>query len=98
MQQLMPSCVSANVLHTDYSPLVVDFWEVALAQTGDLDLAKLCANSSLHLALAFSNGVSIICDISTGVNGQTSPRVFVEHFSILSSPCHTQEYVQHKML
>ena len=64
------SRLSTNALHTDTSSPVVDFRELASAQTDDPELADLRANSSLKLQqvpLALSEGVSIICDVSTGV-------------------------------
>ncbi len=57
----------------------MDFRELALAQAGDPELAKCHANSSLKLErvpLALSDGVSIICDVSTGVQRPIVPNNF----------------------
>ena len=72
------SRLSTNALHTDTSP-IVDFRELALAQTGDPELAKLHTDSSLRLEqipLALADGVSIICDVSTGVQRPYVPKTF----------------------
>ena len=62
------SRLSTNALHTGDSSPVVDFRALALAQADDPDLAKLQTNSSLRLErvpLALSDGVYIVCDVST---------------------------------
>ena len=86
------SRVSTNSLRTDNSSPVIDFWELALAQTCDPELAKLRANSSLCLEqvpLAFSHGVSLICDTSTGIQRPYVPKSFrLTIFNSLHSMSH----------
>jgi cleavage and polyadenylation specificity factor subunit 1 len=73
------SRLSTNALHTDGSTPVVDFRALALAQVDDPDLTRLQSNSSLRLEevpLAPFHDVSIICDVSTGVQRPYVPGSF----------------------
>ena len=73
------SRIGANALHTENSTPVVDFRELALAQVNDADLARLQATSSLRLErcpLALSDGVFIVCDMSTGTQRPYVPKAF----------------------
>ena len=70
---------SANALQVNTSSPVVDFRELALAQTDDPELAKLLADSSLHferVPLALSKGQEIICDVSTSIQRPYVPECF----------------------
>ena len=71
------SGLGANALHTD-NTYVVDFQELALAQVDDPDLPKLRADSSLHLESVpfLSEGMSIVCDVSTGIQRPYVPERF----------------------
>ena len=73
------SRLSVNALHTDNSSPIVDFQALALAQEDDPDLAQLRSESSLHMEeapLTLSDGISIICDVSTGVQRPYVPVSF----------------------
>ena len=72
---------SANALQVNTSSPVVDFRELALAQTDDPELAKLFADSSLHferVPLALSEGQEIICDVSTSIQRPYVPECFCQ--------------------
>ena len=71
------SCLETNALHTGNTS-VVDFWELALAQAEDPKLPRLQADSSLQLESVpfLSDGISLICDISTGVQRPYVPQSF----------------------
>ena len=61
------SRLEVNALHTG-DATVVDFRALALAQVNDPELAHLRTQSSLRLQavpLPFSDGLSIVCDVST---------------------------------
>lgn len=73
------SRVSANALHTQNTVPVVDFMTMATVQANDPDLAKLRADSTLRfqqVPLLMSNGVTLLCDISTGVSRPWVPKTF----------------------
>ena len=73
------SRIVVNALHTDDAFPVIDFRAMAVAQVNDPALAKLQSDSSLKLQqipLALSNGVSIICDMLTGVPHPYVPESF----------------------
>ena len=68
-----------NAVHTPDPTTVVDFVALAAAQVDDPDLPRLRSDSSLQLQecpLAFSDGVTIICDVSTGVQRPYVPEEF----------------------
>ena len=68
-----------NALHVENSTQIVDFQELALAQTQDPELAKFRADSSIKLEqvpLAFSDEQSIICEVSTGTLHPYVPESF----------------------
>ena len=75
------SRLDVNALHTENTS-VVDFQELALAQVNDPYLLRLRADSFLHLESVpfLSEGISMICDISTGTQ-----RPYVCPTSFLSS-------------
>lgn len=80
------SCMEVSALHTDNASPLVDFWALALAQVNDPDLARLQTQSSLRLQavpLAFGEGVSIVCDVSTPVQRPYIPANF--HRAIFDS-------------
>ena len=73
------SRLSANALHTEDTVPVIDFRAMAAAQADELDLARLQADSSLKLkwvALALSDGVDLLCDVSTGIECPVVPESF----------------------
>lgn len=72
------SRLGANTLHTDDVSSVVDLQELALAQEDDPDLPRLRADSSLRLeGVPFlSEGISILCDVSTGTQRPYVPQRF----------------------
>ena len=73
------SRLSVSTLHTDDSTLVVDFRAMAAAQQDDPDLASLQHDSSLDLQqvpLAMSEGVTLLCDVSTGTQRPYVPASF----------------------
>ena len=73
------SRLGTNALHIQHPSIVIDFRELAVAQRNDPDLAKLRADTSLrfeHVPIAFSDGLSIICDVSTGTQRPYVPRSF----------------------
>ena len=53
---------------TDHTS-VVDLQELALAQVDNPNLSRFCADSSLRFESApfLSEGISLVCDISTGI-------------------------------
>ena len=62
------SHLGTNALYIEQPSPVIDFWELAMAQVNNPDLAKLRTDSSLRLEsvpLALSDGLSTICDVST---------------------------------
>ena len=64
------SMLPINAVHTGDSTTVVDFRAMAAAQLEDSDLTHLQTDSSLKLQqvpLALSDGDTILCDVSTGV-------------------------------
>ena len=68
-----------NALHTGESVPVVDFRAMAADQDDDPDLFRLRADSSMKLQqvpLALSDGVSLLCDVSTGVQRPCVPESF----------------------
>ena len=70
------SRLSVSTLHTDDSTPVVDFRAMAAAQP---DLASLQHDSSLNLQqvpLAMSDGVTLLCDVSTGTQRPYVPASF----------------------
>ena len=71
------SCLETNALHTGNTS-VVDFRELALAQAEDPELPRLQADLLLQLESVpfLSDGVSLICDISTGVQRPYVPQSF----------------------
>ena len=71
------SRLDTNALHTDNTS-VVDFQELALAQVNDPELPKLRENSSLRLESVpfLSEGISIVCDVSTGSQRPYVPQRF----------------------
>ena len=86
------SCLSVNALHTSASSPVMDFRQLALAQVDDPELDKLREDSSLQLEaipLALADGLTIICDTSTGVLRPYVPMNFRRAiFDILHSMAH----------
>ncbi len=64
-----------SALHTDNTS-VVDFRELALAQVNDPDLSQLRTDSSLRLESVpfLSKGISIVCDVSTGIQRPYVPQ------------------------
>ena len=69
------SRLNISALHTGDSTTVVDFGAMAAAQHDDLDLVRLQHDSSLKLEqvpLAMSDGITLVCDVSTG-----TPRPYV---------------------
>ena len=88
------SRLSTNALHVGLPNPVVDFQELALAQVNDPDLAQLLqsSNSSLRLEqvpLALSDGVSIVCDVSTGSHRPYVPKAYRRPiFDVLHSMSH----------
>ena len=73
------SRLEVSALHTGDTAPVVDFRALALAQVNDPDLAHLQTQSSLRfqtVPLAFSDGVSIVCDVSTPVQRPYVPASF----------------------
>ena len=71
------SRLDTNALHTANTP-VVDFQELARAQANDPDLPKLREDSSLRLESVpfLSEGISIVCDVSTGRQRPYVPQRF----------------------
>ena len=89
---------SANALHVGTSSPVVDFHELALAQTDDPKLAKLLAYSSLHferVPLALSKSFAM-CPLAFSEHMYRS--VSAELFSMLSTTSLILEYMQSKGL
>lgn len=73
------SRLSTNALHTSDCTPVVDFRAMATAQQDDPDLAALQSNSSLdiqQIPLALSDGVMLLCDVSTGTQRPVVPESF----------------------
>ena len=69
------SRLNISALHTGDSTTVVDFGAMAAAQHDDPDLVRLQHDSSLKLEqvpLAMSDGITLVCDVSTG-----TPRPYV---------------------
>ena len=79
------SRLGANALHTDDVSFVVDFQELAQAQVDDPDLSRLRADSSLRLESVplLSERISVICDVSTGIQRPYVPQPF--HRAIFDS-------------
>ena len=71
------SHIETNALHTG-NISVVDFQELALAQAEDPELPRLQADSSLQLESVpfLSDGISLICDTSAGVQRPYIPQNF----------------------
>ncbi len=71
------SRLDTNALHTNNTS-VVDFRELALAQVNDPDLPRLHTDSSLRLESVpfLSEGISIICDVATGIQRPYVPQHF----------------------
>ena len=69
--------LGTNSLHTANTS-VVDFHELALAQVNNSDLPKLREDSSLRLEKVpfIPEGISIICDVSTGSQRPYVPQRF----------------------
>ena len=80
MQQWMPCHVLEPTPSTlGNPPPVVDFRELALAQVDDPNLARLQATSSFCLdqvPLTLSDGLFIVCDVSTGTQHPYIPKAF----------------------
>lgn len=73
------SRLSVSALHTGDSTPVVDFRAMSAAQQDNPDLARLQANTSLDLQqvpLALSDGATILCDVSTGMQRPYVPSSF----------------------
>ena len=73
------SCIPISAVHLCDSVPVVDFQAMAAAQAEDPDIHKLRNNSSLKLQrvpLAPSDGVTLLCDVSTGVQRPVVPYEF----------------------
>ena len=71
------SRLGTNALHTANTS-VVDFQELVLAKLNDPDLLKLREDSSLRLKSVpfLSEGISIVCDLSTGNQRPYVPQRF----------------------
>ena len=86
------SRLTTNALHINSPTPVVDFQELAMAQTDDPELARLRADSSLRLEqvpLALTEGEFITFDVSTGVQRPYVPRSFRKAiFDILHDMSH----------
>ena len=83
-----------NAIHTVDSIPVVDFCAMAAAQAEDEDILNMRAEVE-RVPLALSDGVFLLCDVSTGVQRPIVPESF--HMPILT-PCtnsHIQESEQH---
>ena len=68
-----------NAIHTTESGPVVDFRVMAAAQEEDPGVLKSLADSSLELQqvpLALSDGLTLLCDVSTGVQRPVVPENF----------------------
>lgn len=72
------SRIGVNALHTENGSSVVDFRELALAQADDPDLPRLRTDTSLRLeSIPFlSEGISVLCDVSTGIQRPYVPQRF----------------------
>jgi len=90
------SHLGANALHTKDVSSVVDLRELALVQEDDPDLPRLRADSSLHLEGVpfFSEGISILCDISNGTQRPYVSQHFRHAILTHSTLCHTLISVQ----
>ncbi len=76
------SRLPVNALHTGNTTTIVDFQAMAAAQLEDPTLSTLQADSSLHLQqvpIAMSDGVSLLCDVSTGISRPVVPESFRRH-------------------
>ena len=86
------SRLSINALHTGDSVPVVDFRAMADTHADDPDLLHIRADSSMKLQqvpLTLSDGVSLLCDISTGVQCPWVPESFSRLiFDVLHSLSH----------
>ena len=81
------SRLETNALHTGNTS-VVDFRELALAQAEDPEFPRLQADSSLQLESVpfLSDGISLICDISTPLLPQSFRRTIFDSFHSFSHP------------
>ena len=73
------SRVHVSAIHTGDTVPVVDFRAMAAAQAADPSIRKVHSDSSLELQqvpLALSDGVSLLCDVSTGVQRPVVPESF----------------------
>ena len=73
------SRLPVNAIHTGDTVPVVDFRAMATAQAEDPDILNLPADSSLkfqYVPLALSDGATILCDVSTGVQRPLVPESF----------------------
>ena len=62
--------------------MIIDFHVMAAAQLEDSTLPTLQTDSSLHLwqvSIAMSNGVTLLCDVSTGIPRPVVPESFHRH-------------------
>jgi len=76
------SRIPVNALHTGDATPVLDFQAMAAAQIEDPSLSTLQADSSLDLQqvpLAMSEGVHLLCDVSTGLQRPVVPDSFRRH-------------------
>ncbi len=76
------SRLPVNALHTGNTTTIIDFHAMAAAQLEDPTLSTLQADSSLHLQqvpIAMSDGVSLPCDVSTGIPRPVVPESFRRH-------------------
>ncbi len=76
------SRLPVNALHTGNTTTIVDYQAMAAAQLEDRTLSTLQADSSLHLQqvpIAMSDGVSLLCDVSTGISRPVVPESFRRH-------------------
>ena len=81
-----------SAVHLSDSLPAMDFQAMAVAQAEDTDIQSLCDDSSLKLQrvpLTLSDGVTLLCDVSTGVQRPVVPTDFRRPvFDVLHSLSH----------